>query len=302
MKRYDGIYHATRMAGEAVLLHPRSQLHQGRYTDALSAFHSVGDRLLDEHVLFDVIPDDIATPETLKQYSRVFTISSASELDQETYSGLSRFEAPKTVRVSSNRPEKGDEIDVHFVNYGRSEPDEKSRKRLIADENPVAVAGIKADVVIPAGFRATKVEMITPEAVEPQTLSIEQQAGRVQFTVPEILVYGVARIHLERSGVAQAAVQLASLFTARIGLNNLLGAPQPERFKRPLQERAATVDSRDGGAAADSTKTTNLNSVAFAAAGESLVDPPPLHDHGHCLDVVAGHSDAPKETPRPSLH
>jgi hypothetical protein len=199
MRRYDSIYHANRMAGEAVLLFPRSQIQQGRLTNTLTAFHEVGDRLLDDHVLFDVIPDDIATAERLKGYQRVFTSSSAHEMEQETYSGLSRFDAPETVRVSANRPEEGDEIDIHFVNYARNEPDDKSRKGFVADENPVPVSGMKADVVIPAGFRVTRVEMITPEENEPATLSTEQHAGRVQFTVPEILVYGVVRIYLERA-------------------------------------------------------------------------------------------------------
>ena len=226
MKRYDAIYHANRAAGEVVLLYPRSQLQQGRFTDALSAFHDIGNHLLDDHVLFDVIPDDIATSEKLRSYKRVFTISSAYEmevysglsywakaparahndhqLDQTAYSGLSRFEAPTTVRVSANRPEQGDEIDIHFVNYARNEPDEKSRKGFIADENPVPVSGIKADVVIPSGFRVTKVEIIIPEVDEPAALSIDQHAARVQFTVPEILVYGVARIYLERGEMARS--------------------------------------------------------------------------------------------------
>ena len=98
------------------------------------------------------------------------------------------------------------EIDIHFVNYARNEPDDKSRKGFVADENPVPVSGMKADVVIPAGFRVTKVEMITPEADEPETLPIEQHAGRVQFTVPEILVYGVARIYLERGEMTRSEV------------------------------------------------------------------------------------------------
>ena len=44
LKQHDDAYHASVMAGEAVLLYPRSQLHQGRFTDAMSAFHTVGDR------------------------------------------------------------------------------------------------------------------------------------------------------------------------------------------------------------------------------------------------------------------
>jgi hypothetical protein len=85
MKQHDDVYHASVMAGEAVLLHPRSHLQQGRFTDAMTAFHAVGERLLNDHVLFDVLPDDIATPDKLARYRRVFTISSMPEMGAETY-------------------------------------------------------------------------------------------------------------------------------------------------------------------------------------------------------------------------
>jgi hypothetical protein len=116
LKQHDDAYHASVMAGEAVLLYPRSQLQQGRFTDAMSAFHSVGERLLTDHILFDVLPDDMATPDKLARYRRIFTTSSIPELDRESYAGLSRFEAPPSVRVSASNPEKGGVWDIHFVN------------------------------------------------------------------------------------------------------------------------------------------------------------------------------------------
>jgi hypothetical protein len=76
-------------------------------------------RLLDDHILFDVLPDDIATPDQLARYKRVFTVASMPEMQAETYDGLSRFEAPTTVRVSASHPEKGGTWDIHFVNYNR---------------------------------------------------------------------------------------------------------------------------------------------------------------------------------------
>jgi len=64
MKQHDDIYHRSRAAGECVLLYPRSEVHQGRFTEAMSAFNAVGFKLLDDHVLFDVLPDDMARPRT----------------------------------------------------------------------------------------------------------------------------------------------------------------------------------------------------------------------------------------------
>jgi hypothetical protein len=196
MKQHDDVYHANTMAGECVLLHPRSQIHEGRFTDALSAYNAVGGRLLDDHILFDVLPDDIATPDQLARYKRVFTISSMPEMQAETYDGLSRFEAPSTVRVSASHPKKGGTWDIHFVNYNRKEPGEKEKTGFIADENPIAVSDVKADLVSPAGFSISKIEWMTPESPESQELRIEKAGNRVRFTAPEFLVYAVARVYL----------------------------------------------------------------------------------------------------------
>jgi hypothetical protein len=207
MKQHDDVYHANTMAGECVLLHPRSQLHLGRFTDALSAFEAVGKRLLDDHIIFDVLPDDIATPDQLARYKRVFTISSMPEMQAETYDDLSRFEAPTTVRVSASHPEKGSTWDIHFVNYNRKKypgeqdtgyafDDTREKTHFIADEKPIPVSGIKADLVSPAGFSISKIEWMTPESPESQELRIEKAGNRVRFTAPEFLVYAVARVYL----------------------------------------------------------------------------------------------------------
>jgi hypothetical protein len=206
MKRHDDVYHASVMAGEAVLLHPRSQLQQGRFTDAMTAFHAVGDRLLNDHVLFDVLPDDTATPDRLARYSRVFTISSMPEMSADNYAGLSRFEAPPTVRVSASNPRNGGVWDIHFVNYNRQESAAKAKKTgFIADENPIAVSGVRADLVSPPGFSITKVEWITPESPDPNPLPLEKASDRVRFSAPEFLVYAVARVHLAPGGPKRTA-------------------------------------------------------------------------------------------------
>jgi hypothetical protein len=195
MKKHQDAFRASTMAGEAVLVFPRSQLHQGRFTDAMSAFYSAGERLLNDHVLFDVIPDDIAGPEMLTRYKRVFTISSLAELERESYPGLSRFEAPGSVRVSASRPQTGGVWDIHFVNYGRKEPAGKG-SGLIADENPVPVAGVRAELVSPRGFSIQKIEWATPEAPDARGVDFERDGDRARFTAPEFLVYAVARVHL----------------------------------------------------------------------------------------------------------
>ena len=195
MKQHDDVYHANTAAGECVLLYPRQQILEGRFTEAMSAFNAVGFKLLDDHILFDVLPDDMATPDHLAPYRRVFTISSLGEMRPDDYDGFSRFEAPAAVRVSASRPEKGNIWDIHFVNYNRKEPPDGDRTGRPVDENPIPVSGVQADLVSPAGLAVRKIEWMTPESPESQELRIENAGNHVHFTAPEFLVYAVARVH-----------------------------------------------------------------------------------------------------------
>lgn len=200
IKRNDGLYRANRSHGESLLIYPRTHVHRGDMA-ALEDFKRVGRELLDRHVLFDVLPDDIATPDARARYRQVYSPPypplAVSPLAREE---ASKFEAPQTVRISASRPAAGDEIDLHFVNYNREEPREKkSAGRGIIDEKPIAVEEIKVDFRIPAGLHVTGIEFLTPEAPEPIKLPPPPTNGtRVLFTAPRFLVYGVARIKLEK--------------------------------------------------------------------------------------------------------
>jgi hypothetical protein len=233
LARYDVIYRGNRPYSEAVLSFPRNRVHEGD-VEAVQSFWKLGSQLLDQHLLFEVKPDPLSNtplqwgeargqqgsnrfsgfdrhaktaeavvatsgqPDTplqwgVKESGRV-TQPNASEMSR-----LSRFDAPTTVRVAASRPAQGDEIDLHFVNYNRTEPPEKkSAGGGIKDEKPIAVSAIKADFVLPPGGSARQLTVITPESPEPVTLAFALENGRVTFTMPEFLVYAVARIELER--------------------------------------------------------------------------------------------------------
>ena len=201
IKRYDEVYRANQPYGEALLLHPRSENHQGKLVAAMTAFQVVGRKLLDEHVLFDIVPDEVITPDRLATYGHVYRTSDNEKIGSEDFDSFSRFEAPPTVRVSASRPaQNNNEIDLHFVNYNREEGPEGYGGKGIADEKPIAVESIQVDFVLPEGRRAAKVEALSPENPDPRQIEIEQSGGRVRFTLPEFLVYGLARIHLEDGG------------------------------------------------------------------------------------------------------
>lgn len=183
LKRYDEIYRGNSTYSEATLAYPRTAVFRGDL-GPVEAFRAEGKKLLDQHVLFDVISDEVA------------------KIAKPQAANLSRFDGPTTVRVSASRPAKGNELDFHFVNYNREEPPKDAAGNPspgsgIAEEKPIAVKEISADVVIPKGAEVLGVEFITPEQPEARTIEFQVSPSRVQFKVPEFLVYGVARVKLK---------------------------------------------------------------------------------------------------------
>jgi hypothetical protein len=197
LRANDALYHANRPYSEVVLLYPRRSVHEGDVA-AVGRFKSVGRLLLDRHVLFDILPDDLATPGRLAAYRRVIDVSKDDHAAVELGPlDLSHFEAPTTVRVSVSRPAAGNELTVHFVNYNRTEPKEKrSAGSGIADERPRPVSGITADLPLPPGTTPANVLFLTPEDAAPRDIRFESAEGRVRFALPEFMVYGVARVRL----------------------------------------------------------------------------------------------------------
>ena len=181
LKKHEHIFHANRSWAEAVLPFPRKAIHQGNLAP-LEQFKTRGKTMLNEHILFDVIPDDL---EKLNRF--------------KPHKIKSSIEAPSTVRVSASVPAGGGEIDLHFVNYHRDglPPHKNGRPnpgRGPADENPIPVSGIKVDFAVPEGKEITRIEFVSPELAEPKPLQWNLNENRAKFTVPEFLVYGVVRM------------------------------------------------------------------------------------------------------------
>jgi acetyl esterase/lipase len=191
LRQYDGLYRDNRSHAEVLLLYPRSKVHAGDVA-SVEAFKALGTKLLDEHVLFDVKPDDRVTPGDHKHYRAVIDPTKPTPVP----TGLSRFTAPQTVRVSVSKPALRDNArTLHFVNYNRTEPTKpKSPGRGIADEKPIPVQGVAADFLLPGGQKVFSVSALTPEQPEPAELKFTVQDGRLRFAVPKFLVYSVVRV------------------------------------------------------------------------------------------------------------
>jgi len=192
LEKNDAVFRGNRSHAEVLLLYPRSKVHEGDVA-AVEAFRKPGKQLLDQHVLFDVIPDGRLTAARRARYRAVLDPTKPARLP----AALSRFEAPATVRVAASRPATGQELTLHFVNYNRQEPAAKrSPGTGIQDEKPLAVESVAVDLELPPGANVSRVLVSSPESPDAVEVKFAVRKGRVQFAMPKFLVYSLARMRL----------------------------------------------------------------------------------------------------------
>ena len=199
IRKLDDVYRGNRSHAEVLLLYPRRHVQEDGDVAAVAKFKAVGEKLLDEHVLFDVRPDDLPPPAD-GTYAAVIDPTKV-ELEQLTTAlpkKRSTFTAPWTVRVSASRPAAGGkEIDLHFVNYDRAEPrgnKPQAPGRGALDEKPVLAPATRVTFQAPDGIEFTTAEIHSPEWPVPRTVPVRTNRGVASFSVPEFWVYAVARL------------------------------------------------------------------------------------------------------------
>jgi hypothetical protein len=221
IRDHADIFKASTAHGEVLLLFPRSRVHNSGDNEVVTRFKELGTQLLDEHVLFDIRPDDLPLPEG-KTYAVVIDPSKhkVEDLSQLLPTKRTKLDAPWTVRLSANRSAKrtdaADEITLHLVNYNRTEPELKLRVKpdadaaakeaaLVAakrsntgkgcmDEKPIPAAPSTITFVAPAGSSVGKATAYSPEWTEPRVLETKQTEAGLEIKVPEYLVYCVIRL------------------------------------------------------------------------------------------------------------
>jgi len=201
LRQHDDLYRANVPYAEVLLLFPRTRVHDGDIA-SVTRFKEIGKSLLNRHVLFDIVPDDLATRDKRSRYEIVIDSSNAaingSNVLNKLPSRLSRFDASASVRASASRPASGHEITLHFVNYNRDEPPDKSQ-RGFKYEKPIRARAFETDFTLPPDFSVQSLEFLTPENEEPERIKFQQAGRHLRLTVPEFLVYGVVRIHSAKS-------------------------------------------------------------------------------------------------------
>jgi hypothetical protein len=199
IRKLDDIYRGNRSHAEVLLLYPRRHVQEDGDVAAVANFKAVGEKLLDEHVLFDVRPNDLPLPAD-GTYAAVIdpTKVGLEQLATVLPKKRSTFAAPWTVRVSASRPAAGGrEIDLHFVNYDRAEPRGNKPKdpgRGALDEKPILAPVTRVTFQAPDGIEFTTAEIHSPEWPVPRTVPVRTNRGVVSFSVPEFWVYAVARL------------------------------------------------------------------------------------------------------------
>ncbi len=193
LEKNDKLLRGSRPAGEVLLLFPRSRVHEGDVA-AVEAFRKRGKELLDQHVVFDVLPDDMLTQEIRENYRAVVKATEPLKLPD----GLSTIKAPVTVRVSFDRTATNDALIIHLVNYAR-EPGAPNKGKGGEDERPLVVKGVEIRLPPQYGNKGGSIKFLTPESDRPLLLGITSTNLGPVIEAPEFLVYAMIRIELPRS-------------------------------------------------------------------------------------------------------
>lgn len=102
-----------------------------------------------------------------------------------------KTDAPWHVRVRAWLPAEEPALVLHWVNYRQDEDAEV--------EVPWPVGPLAVRCALPAGRAVERVEWLYPEMGDVVTLPHTEREERIEFTIPQLIVYGMSAIYLRRS-------------------------------------------------------------------------------------------------------
>lgn len=102
---------------------------------------------------------------------------------------MSRATAPWTVQVHAYRQPATKRTIVHLVNYNHKE--NAPGKSVSAREAPIEAAPVEVRLNLPANEKVRQVRFLSPDRDDEVRVAFRLEAGRLRFTTPAFLVYGV---------------------------------------------------------------------------------------------------------------
>ncbi len=224
MRKHRSLFdEATTLADVAIVM-PRQSLLAGQ-SAPLDEFRTVGQELLNRQVVLDVVADENLSQDRLQNFRAVlvpqatlltkqqqailrdFKKAGGTVLDRikssnvetvfQQVRSLGRFQvdAPWTVRVAAYR--KGEsKLMLHLVNYNRDEgttKEERGKKPI--NERPLAVKDVTVRITTEKKPKA--VMLYRPDSAKPARLAFKATPGKIEFLIPELLVYGVVELLFE---------------------------------------------------------------------------------------------------------
>jgi len=215
VRDHRALYARPSSWAEVGLVYPR-QAVWNQHPEAVDAFRRIGQALVDEHFLFDVIWDQKMTAQRLARYGVVIA-PGAQWLSKEQHAllagverkgiavlrmddaqavldslgkrALSRVEAPWTLRAAAYSV--GSRRVLHLVNYNRDEQ-AGAKKKGPEGECPIPVENIAVDLRLKGKPRA--VRLLSPDQTAPEEVEWTHEKGRLQFRVPRVEVYTLVEI------------------------------------------------------------------------------------------------------------
>jgi hypothetical protein len=197
------------LAKYPVVILPRALVLSDQQIAHLSSYVGNGGKLLawgPAGVLKpSAIPGDSAQPRAISARSGPVGVPGATPIQAEDaraaadaivaelgQAGAADITAPFTVRATLYR--QPNRLVLHLVNYDREPGAREDNRGGPPDERPQAVENIAVSLPLPQGIAPTAVTLLAPDRDQPLKLDFQVNQGRITFTVPRLLVYGIAVI------------------------------------------------------------------------------------------------------------
>jgi len=201
LRRNQELYNPLESYADVALIYPRSAVHRGD-SSALLDFKNIGRILTRRHISFDVVIDEMLTPERRKKY-RALLYPQSGKLTSADAAPLMALQSSalvdaseEVVSVAWQQPRER-RILLHLVNYKRDFAPANPPLQGAAAERPLPQESIKAHLKLPQRSKVRRVTLLSPDAPAPVSLAFTQKKDTVEFVIDRLLVYGVVKVELK---------------------------------------------------------------------------------------------------------